>query len=160
MYYYLRNDLMIDVIVSIYLIGIGILGGHGANCLLQRLEHVLDVHEMVIENLFGGVQQVPDGRIPTTIEDIAAFLAPNHEVFRLQYRQLLGQVSRLDAKPLPELGDGEFALSKLIENANAQRASQGLEKLRLELEQLIGHLQARVFKALILPHKNPTSSRL
>ncbi len=76
---------------------------------------------MIVEDLFGNIQQFKNGRIADRVINVGSFLAGNNDVFISQNRKLLRGIGRLDFEALTDLIDSKLMLAQGIQNGNAQR---------------------------------------
>jgi len=91
---------------------------------------------MVVENFLCYIEQRKDLRIANGVVNILALLASTDDASISEHRKLLRQSALLDVEPAAEVVDPGFAATELVENADAKRVRQCLEKLRLELARL------------------------
>src|SRR6266516_2857544 len=96
-------------------------------------------HDMIIEDLSGGIQKLVDGGIANGVVHIGAGLAGSDDVFVAKHCELLRRFGLLNAEFLTDFGNCPLAVTKTVKNRNSKRMSKSLEKFRLELSQLRLH---------------------
>ena len=99
----------------------------------QLRKHVLDTHEMVIENFHGNVEHAKDCLVGHGVEDARSILPAHHDAATPQHRKLLRDRGLLDTQSTAQLVDRNFATPECVQNTNAQRVGERLEELGLKL---------------------------
>jgi hypothetical protein len=106
---------------------------------VNLLEHATDANEVVVEDLFGCIEQLEDRFVTHRIVDVRTLLPCYDNISVPQDSELLRRVGLLNIETLTNLVDGQFAIAKTIKNRYSQRMSQRLKKLRFEVTQLLPH---------------------
>ena len=88
---------------------------------------------MVVKNLLGHVKQVEQFGIPDGVIHVQPLFSCCDDVTAPQDRQLLRKMALLNVQARAEIIDSTLSFPKLIQNSDAQRMGQSLEKLGLEL---------------------------
>src|SRR5271170_1457436 len=81
-----------------------------------------------------GDQRVADG-----IKDLVSRFPVNYNLFRAEYREVLGGIRLLNPQFLDQRARRKLALAKQFDNGNARRMPERLKHLRLEAAQCILH---------------------
>ena len=91
---------------------------------------------MVVENSLCDIEQRKDLRIANGVVNILALLPSTDDASISEHRKLLRQSALFDIESAAEVVDPGFAATEFVENTDAKRVRQSLEKLRLELARL------------------------
>lgn len=91
---------------------------------------------MIVEDIFRCIQQIEDGGVSARVVGVVSLLASAHQIFGFENSQLLRNIGQLYLQPISYFRDRQFAFSKLVQNLDAYRVGQRLEKLGLELNYL------------------------
>src|SRR5258708_15398809 len=129
-------------------------GGQNFFSLLHRLhllKHVSHPHQVVVKDIFGHVKKTDQSRVGDGIIHIAPSFASNHDVAHSQNCKLLRNVRRFNLQNFAEFVDPFLTIPKTVQDPDADRVSEGLEELSLEVGKLLWHARPRVHAYCNLP---------
>src|SRR5450759_1945844 len=106
---------------------------------LHLQQHVSHTHQVVVEDISRYVEKPENGWVRNRVIDIAARFASHNNVAHSQNRELLRNICGLNFQNLAELIDSLLAVTETIQNPDTNRVRESLEKLRLEVGELLRH---------------------
>src|SRR5215468_12345058 len=89
-------------------------GFHGH--IMNLFKHATNADEVVIEDLFGCIQQLEHRSITHRIIDVSTLFAGYDNIFVPQDSELLRSVGLLNVETLTDLVDGQFTVAQSVEN--------------------------------------------
>ena len=106
---------------------------------MNLFKHAAHADEVVIEDLFGRIEQFEYAFVGHGVIDVRAFFTSDDDISVAQYGKLLRGVSLLDLKTLADFVDGQLTVSQGIKDRDSQGVSQSFEKVCLEFTELLSH---------------------
>src|SRR5216684_2423068 len=108
------------------------------------LKHVEPTQKKVVKDVFGHVKKPEQSRVGDGVIHIAPSFASEHDVAHSQNCQLLRNVRGFNLQNFAELIDPLLAITKTVQDLDADRVREGLEELSLEVGNLLWHANPRI----------------
>ena len=109
-------------------------------------QHFSYPQQLVVKDFFCHVQQLKQSPVGDRIKHAGSGFPTYHDVPEAQDGQLLGNVRRFEVEHLAQFAYALLAPSKAIHNSNTDRVRERLEEIRLEVSDLLRHMNIQLFE--------------
>jgi hypothetical protein len=100
--------------------------------LFDLRKDISDSNQLIVEDLFGDIQQAKDRDVSDRVVDVQPFFPTDYDIATPQDPELLRQCALFYLQKITKSVHPQFPIAKGIEHRNAKGVSQRLEKFGLE----------------------------